>query len=260
MRSIKVTLAQLDTLWLNPNGNLKKVEEIVDTMDDDVQILVLPEMFSTGYCIDTSQLNINWQNETLDILKKLTLEKNTFIIGSIPYFQDVAWFNRLICVSNGHEVYSYHKIHLFGLAKEDVNYTSGQTNNSFSINDISTQALVCYDLRFPYLNTMKSCPKLIIYSANWPATRITHWKLLLQARAIENQAYVIGVNRVGTDDNGYLYSGDSMIISFDGQILGHLGNKEETLTTSLNMNNLEQYRDKYPYLKDRKISFDYQNF
>ena len=159
----------------------------------------------------------------------------------------------MVTVSKEGLIHSYDKIHLFTPAGEKEVYSEGDLTTTFMLKDWKIQPLICYDLRFPYLTFNSNQVDIIIYSANWPVARVSHWKALLAARAIENQCYVIAVNRTGIDKNGYEYPGASTIIDYSGQILQEMDENEGFITEKIIKSDMTQYRKKLPFLNDRKF-------
>ncbi|MEZ4910358.1 MAG: nitrilase-related carbon-nitrogen hydrolase [Saprospiraceae bacterium] len=253
MVDISVALGQMDTVWRSPKENLSKLETICENISGKAQLLVLPEMWNTGFCTNVDFIDKDWYQFTLDAMKDFSTKFQIAIVGSMPAFDNGFWYNRMVCVYGGSLVHVYDKIHLFQLAGESQNFTAGESNIVFTLFGISVRILVCYDLRFPYLTCNAETPEIIIYCANWPSVRIAQWATLIRARAVENQAFVIGVNRVGQDGSGYNYNGCSQAVSFAGQNLVTLDDKEATVLVDLNMSSLLEYRAKFPFLLDRKF-------
>lgn len=253
MSNLAIAIGQMDIVWLSPKENIVKLHSMCSKVAGKAKLLVLPEMWSTGFCTDVAVFNSTWYVEGMQALKDCSLTYHIAIIGSIPVFEEGKWFNRMVCVHEGQIMHYYDKMHLFSYGGEDKYFSSGIKNASFLLFGVRVRLLVCYDLRFPYLTCNSETPEIIIYCANWPTVRIAHWQALLRARAIENQAFVLGVNRVGLDGFGYGYNGCSEIISFDGQTLVSLDNVEQTVIAAIDVNSLYLYRAKYPFLSDRQF-------
>jgi omega-amidase len=247
-----VSIFQFDVAWHDPAKNLSKIEEVCALLAGNTNLLVLPEMFNTGYEMMPQHLETKWQDETILQLSNLSAEYDMIIAGSIPMYKDGQFFNTFIAVNALGVFAKYDKIHLFSLAGEAKNYEAGINRIKFDMNDFSIQPLICYDLRFPYISTNKQPIDLIIYSANWPKTRVSHWRSLLIARAIENQCYVIGVNRTGEDNNGYHYPGASMIVDYNGEIIVEMEDSPAFITYNLDKPKMMAYREKLPFMMDRK--------
>lgn len=249
---MRTGLLQWDIIWLDVDKNLEIIEKYLRINQDTFDVLILPEMFSTGFVMDTFQLQKSWQDTVNLTMTKLCREHHIHIMGSIPYFKNGHWFNTFCVWSDQGIVHQYDKIHLFSLAGENKQYAPGHAPGIFTNNHWKIAPFVCYDLRFPYLSFSTECPHILVYSANWPVSRISHWDTLLKARAVENQCYVVGVNRVGKDENGYEYPGNSAVYDFEGNRLLFVENKETCLMADLSMDKLTSYQEKLPFYKDRR--------
>ncbi|MFZ1705567.1 MAG: nitrilase-related carbon-nitrogen hydrolase [Saprospiraceae bacterium] len=252
---MNITLFQWSTHWLNPSENLAEIASACETMHTETDLVVLPEMFTTGYVLNTKLLKLKWQEETIQQLTALAKKSGLTFMGSIPFFSSGRWFNTMVTISGEGLLHTYDKIHLFSPAGENKDYSSGGHSTHCLVEGWNIKPLICYDLRFPYLSFTKEQTGILIYSANWPESRIDHWASLLQARAIENQCYVIGVNRTGMDPNGYVYLGKSMVINYDGKILHELGELPSFDTCFLDKNGMSTYREKLPFFLDRKKKY-----
>jgi omega-amidase len=248
---MRVALYQMDVLWLQPAENLKNIQTVCAQISGKADILILPEMFATGYVLDTDLLSIEWQKEIIKGLMELCFDFQLIISGSITYFHEGKWFNKMITIDSSGLIHEYDKIHLFSPAGEDKNYTKGDKISVWTVGEWKVLPLICYDLRFPDISFIQEMPDIIIYAANWPESRIHHWDALLKARAIENQCYVIGVNRVGTDENGYVYPGHSAVYDYEGKQIFNAENIEICTITTLLKTDLISYRQKLPFYKDR---------
>jgi predicted amidohydrolase len=250
---LRVSIFQFSTFWLDHKRNLAEVEVVCRKLTGNTDLLLLPEMFNTGYVLDTTKLSEDIQVESLSQLQVLAATYRIVIGGSIPYTKNGNWYNRFVFVDHTGVVQGYDKIQLFAPAGEKKFYSAGERINNFNFLNWQVQPLVCYDLRFPYLSFQYESPELLIYSANWPIARVHHWRSLLIARAIENQCYVVGINRTGTDENGYEYPGSSTIIDFSGQILQEMDENEGFITEKIIKSEMTLYRKKLPFLNDRKF-------
>ncbi len=248
---MRVALYQMDVLWLQPAENLKNIQTVCAQISGKADILILPEMFATAYVLDTDLLSIEWQKDIIKVLMELCFDFQLIISGSIPYFHEGKWFNKMITIDSSGLIHEYDKIHLFSPAGEDKNYTKGDKTSVWSVGEWKVLPLICYDLRFPDVSFIQEIPDIIIYAANWPESRIHHWDALLKARAIENQCYVIGVNRVGTDENGYVYPGHSVVYDYEGKQTYYAENTEICAITTLTKTDLISCRQKLPFYKDR---------
>jgi predicted amidohydrolase len=258
MADITFTLIQTKLHWEDKEANLRTLEEKIRNMEVPRQVVVLPEMFSTGFSMKAEQLAETMNGPTVEWMREISAEQKIIITGSIIIQENGRYYNRLIWMfPNGQSGY-YDKKHLFGYAEEDKYFTAGKQRFITSVNGWKINGLVCYDLRFPVWARQSSASltaseveyDVLIYIANWPKKRNTAWKSLLQARAIENQCYVIGVNRVGEDGNGFEYSGDSAVIDPLGEFLYMKENEEDVFTITLDKKHLTNVREKLPFLKD----------
>ncbi len=200
---MKIALIQSSLFWENPNANRNHFEEKINAIDEEVDLIVLPEMFSTGFTMNPSAVSETMQGETVLWLQSLAEAKNSAITGSLVIQENNNFYNRLLFVFPSGEIQFYDKRHLFTLAGEDKIYTSGKDKLIVEYKGWKICPLVCYDLRFPVFARNVEEYDVLIYVANWPESRITAWDALLKARAIENMSYTIGVNRVGKDNNNF---------------------------------------------------------
>jgi omega-amidase len=265
MSHLTFTLIQTNLQWEDKSANLKLLEEKIHSIQDPTQIIVLPEMFSTGFSMKPEELAEDMEGPTVTWMKRMAMEKRVIITGSLMIRQaaedsQINYFNRLIWMLPNGQHGIYDKRHLFAYAGEDKHYTAGTKRLIASVNGWKINLQVCYDLRFPvwarqaasHSSDGENAPEfdVLIYVANWPERRVHAWKTLLIARAIENQCYVIGVNRTGTDGNGIYHSGNSMVIDAMGEVLVDKENEEAIHTITLSKEKLEEIRHKLPFLKD----------
>lgn len=277
MSSLSVSLIQTNLVWEDKASNLKMFGEKINELDH-TEIVVLPEMFSTGFSMRPEALAETMDGETVTWMKRMALTKKVIITGSLIIEEDGNYYNRLIWMLPNQQYGYYDKRHLFGYAGEHDHYSAGVKRLIASVKGWRLNLQVCYDLRFPVWARQKNSPTLsmedeedkefggvpqyvgrspevpeydiLIYVANWPERRAHAWKILLQARAIENQCYVIGVNRVGNDGNNIYHSGDSMIVDPLGEVLYTQAKEEFVYTTTLEKKNLDEIRSKLPFLED----------
>jgi omega-amidase len=252
MSSLTITIIQSNLHWENKAANLAMFSEKINGIKEKTEIIILPEMFSTGFSMQSKTLAETMDGETIAWMKKTAAEKKAIITGSIIAEENGKYFNRLIWMLPNGEFGYYDKRHLFAFAEEDKFYSPGDKRMVASVKGWKINLLVCYDLRFPVWARQigEAEYDLLIYVANWPERRIHAWKTLLQARAIENQCYVAAVNRVGNDGNDIHYSGDSMIIDPLGEILYQKSQQEDIFTFTLQKEKLGEVRKKFPFLKD----------
>ncbi|MGE0566842.1 MAG: amidohydrolase [Bacteroidia bacterium] len=248
---MKVTIVQSSLHWEDRDKNLEHFENLLNAKQTG-SLIILPEMFTTGFTMKPETQSESHPGPSLAWMQKMTKSKNAVLAGSISVNDNGNFFNRLYWVEPSGAYKTYDKRHLFRMAKEDEHYTAGQSKIINSIEEWNVCPLICYDLRFPVwsrnrFNNGKWDYDVLIYVANWPELRSYPWKQLLIARAIENQCYVIGVNRVGADGNNITHSGDSMIIGPKGEILSKTAPNEESVETiQLDKAYLEEFRKAFP--------------
>ncbi len=264
MSSLTVSFIQTQLSWENKTANLENFQEKTDALPAGAELVLLPEMFTTGFSMNPEKLAEPLDGPTVQWMKEQAAKKNIALAGSYIAAEDGKYYNRLIyALPNGHTGI-YDKRHLFSFAGEDEHYAAGSKRLITSLKGWKINMQVCYDLRFPCWarqqhgeNANEPEYDILVYVANWPAKRSYAWKSLLVARAIENQCYVIGVNRVGEDGKGISYSGDSMLIDPLGEIMYNCEDREETYTATLRKEDLEAVRSKFAFLKDRdKINIE----
>ncbi len=248
---MKVSLVQYDIIWEDKTENLKNLEILLAPLSGKTDIVILPEMFTTGFSMDPARLSEQPGGETFLRMKSMAEKGNFGICGSYIVREENRFCNRFVFVSPEKEVYKYDKRHLFSMSDEDKHFSPGKSRLVFTFRGFRISPYICYDLRFPVWSRNRNDYDLMIYSANWPESRGGVWKTLLKARAIENQSYVAGVNRIGTDGNGIGYTGDTVIIDPKGNIIAAAeSNNECTVTADLSMNELSGFRKKFPAYLD----------
>lgn len=270
MSHLTVSVLQADLHWENKEKNLQLFEQKISSMKEKTEIVVLPEMFSTGFSMNPAKLAETMDGNTVSWMKRISKEKKIIITGSLIVEENGHFYNRLIWMLPNGTYGTYDKRHRFAFAGEDKEYSAGNKRLIASVKGWKVNLMICYDLRFPVWarqqtshdilkkneDREKAMPEslheydLLIYVANWPAKRAHAWKTLLQARAIENQCYVIGANRVGSDGNNIQYSGDSMIIDPLGEVLQQQAYDETVITRLLEKEKLDDIRKRFPFWKD----------
>ena len=255
MSTLTITGIQTILNWEKPAANRSMFEEKIKNIQEKTEIIILPETFSTGFSMKPKELAETMEGETIKWMKRIASEKKSIITGSVIIKENENYFNRLIWMLPNGQNGLYDKRHLFAYAGENAEFTSGTKRLIASVKGWKINLLVCYDLRFPVWarqQTQEEEPEydLLIYVANWPERRNHAWKTLLQARAIENQCYVVGVNRVGKDGNNVYHSGDSMVVDPMGEILYTKAHEEDIFTITLQRDKLEEVRGKLPFWKD----------
>ncbi|MES2545211.1 MAG: amidohydrolase [Bacteroidota bacterium] len=249
---MKIALIQSSLIWENPIANRAYFEEKINAITENIDLIVLPEMFTTGFTMNPNQVAETMQGETVLWLQTLAKAKKSAITGSIIIAEDNNYYNRFLFVFPNGEIQHYDKRHLFTLAGEDKTYTAGTQKLIVNYKDFKICPLICYDLRFPVFARNTEDYGLLIYVASWPEVRITAWDTLLRARAIENLSYVIGVNRIGEDDNKHIYTGHSQAIDFLGNyLIEPIHNTEGVFITTLDKEKLMETRQKLNFLNDR---------
>ncbi len=248
---MKVALIQSSLFWENPTANRNYFEEKINTIDEKVDLIVLPEMFTTGFSMNPKSLAETMQGETILWLQSLAKAKNSAITGSLIVKENNNFYNRLVFVFPSGEIQFYNKRHLFTLAGEDKVYTSGVKKLIVDYLGWKICPLVCYDLRFPVFARNVEEYDLLLYVANWPKTRINAWDILLKARAVENMCYTIGVNRIGFDASKFEYVGHSQAVDFLGNYILEPQETEGVFILELNKEKLLETRKKLGFLNDR---------
>ena len=257
---MKIALIQSDIAWENASENRKKITSLWAENAQNVDIIILPEMFNTGFTMNVAANAESFEGETRKWMDDFALKNKCFVMGSIIVEEDGQFFNRFI-ITNGVKFNTfYDKRHLFRMAQEDLHYTAGEMLLQINIKGWRIRPLICYDLRFPvwsrnrYSEAGEAEYDLLVYVANWPERRIQHWDKLLIARAIENQCFVVGVNRVGKDGNGIAYTGSSAVLDYMGDYLFHdKSGKEGVFFADLAKDGLKEYREKFPAWRDSDV-------
>lgn len=253
-----VALAQLDIKFGDPATNYQRVATAVkQASQQGASVLVLPEMWNTGYALtDLDQLADVDGQRTRQFLIDLAQQYQLNIVGgSVAVARENYYYNEMLIVDRTGKVLSqYDKVHRFGLMQEDQYITAGQTENIFQLDGVPAMGVICYDIRFPEWLRKQAAqgPKVIFVSAEWPTVRLPQWRILLQARAIENQAYVVAVNRVGSDpDNDF--GGQSLVIDPLGQVVTGAGDQATVVTTDLDLTQVAKVRGSMPVFADRRV-------
>ncbi len=259
MSSLTFTLIQTQLHWEDKTANLNMLQQKINSINDKTEVVILPEMFSTGFSMQPEKFAEKMDGQTVEWMKKVSADKKVIITGSLMIEEDGNYYNRLIWMLPNGQMGLYDKRHLFAYANEHNHYTSGNKRLIASVKGWRINCNVCYDLRFPIwsrqANTGADRTKeleydVLLYVANWPERRNLAWKTLLQARAIENQSFVIGVNRVGNDGNDIYHSGDSMVVNPMGEIVYHKAHDEDVFTITLQKDQVEMVREKTPFWRD----------
>ncbi len=243
---MKIKGLNLDISWKNKSKNFETIENALQ--NEDADLFILPEMFSTGFCMDAEEV-VDRNEESLSFLKQLAQQKNAAFCGSAPIFEDGNFLNRMYFVQPNSEISFYDKRHLFSFSGEDMVYTAGKKRNIVTYKGVKFLLQVCYDLRFPVFSRNNNDYDAIIYVANWPDKRVMAWEHLLKARAIENLSYVFGINRIGVDGNNLNYPESSHFYFADGtEISQKNGN---IISGDINLEELLKFREHFSFLNDR---------
>ncbi len=255
MHDLIVSVIQSNVHWEDIDSNISMFDLKIDAVDEAADLIVLPEMFTTGFTMNAPKYSEKMKGPTVQWLLKRSAQKKAHITGSIIIEEKGKFFNRLIWVKPNGSLFTYDKRHLFRYAGEERTYSAGNRNITVQVKGWKVRPFICYDLRFPiWTRNLKNQYDIAIFTANWPGSRSLHWKTLLRSRAIENQCYVLGVNRVGTDGNGISYSGNSSLIDFKGDIIFEKQDEESILTAKLSLSDLISYRETFPFWKDADIN------
>lgn len=255
MQSLRVSLVQTNLYWENKTKNLAHFTSLLSNIEN-TDLIILPEMFTTAFTMNANSLAESIEGDTVKWIKQISQNKKCAVVGSFICKESGNFYNRLVWADKYGNVSTYDKRHLFRFAGENEFYTAGKEKLIVELNGWKICPLVCFDLRFPVFsrNTLvNNSPEydILIYIANWPKSRSSAWKTLLEARAHENQCYTIGVNRIGIDGKGNEYSGDSAVINFKGEKISTILPSEEKIETiTFNYSDLLDFRQKFPVLLD----------
>lgn len=249
---MKITLVQADIAWENKELNFSKYESLLNSLAGKTDLLILPEMFSTGFSMNCEQMSENMNGQTMQWIRKITSGSGFAMIGSFIATENGKYYNRLVFMKPNGNYCSYDKGHLFRMEKENKYYTKGNQPVIYTFKDWKFSLQICYDLRFPvWSRNVNMGYDVLVYIANWPQVRRNVWNTLLPARAIENQSYVVGVNRIGKDGNNIDYCGDSMIVDPKGKIIAQTKMyAEELITHEISLDDLHLFREKFPVWED----------
>lgn len=249
---LNIALVQSDLVWEDPKKNRKHLKEKIKSITEEVDLVVLPEMFSTGFTMNAKSVGETMQGKTIEWMKRQALKTNAAILGSIIIFEGDKFFNRLLFVKPSGDVQYYDKRHTFTLAGEEKVFASGKDKLIIDYKGWKICPLICYDLRFPIWARNTEDYDVLVYVANWPKPRILAWDTLLKARAIENMCYCVGVNRVGIDDAQNEYCGHSAVYDILGNTISNIKpNKEQVDVVTLERKHIDYYRNKLKFLNDK---------
>lgn len=251
---MKLNILQTNIIWENPSENRDAIEAMLSLHQAKAELTILPEMFTTGFTMQPEKQAEAFKTTSYNWLKTMSAKHQSTFVGSIASKENEHYFNRLHWIEPGGKEYFYDKRHLFRMAREDKHYQAGTESKVIELNNWKIKPLICYDLRFPvwcrneYNKTSNQWSyDVLLFLANWPEVRNYPWQQLLIARAIENQCYVIGVNRVGNDGNGIAHCGNSLVINPRGEIISEIPlNQEGVYTVEIDKSYLEEFRKMFP--------------
>lgn len=247
VQDLRLTLLQTDLHWESPGANMAMLEEKIWHHYTKSDIIVLPEMFTTGFTMNAYAFAEPMNLTTMKWMKQIAAQTQALLIGSYIVKDNYCYYNRLICMQPDGLYRYYDKRHLFRMAEEDKVFTAGAERLIINYKGWKLCPLICYDLRFPvWSRNINNEYDVLIYIANWPASRSHAWNTLLRARAIENVCYTVGVNRIGMDYDKNLYSGQSALINFKGEEINMQSTQAAIDTYSINLDNLQAFRTKFP--------------
>ncbi len=251
MQDLTVTIVQSELVWEDPAANLELFDRSLDGLAGKTDLVVLPEMFATGFSMTPQPVAQTMDSTAVRWLQETAATLEAHLVGSLMIVEGGRYYNRLMWVSPAGDLRTCDKRHLFRMLGEEKVYTGGRTLLTMEVRGWKIRPFVCYDLRFPaWSRNLDNAYDASIFVANWPAKRAEHWRALLEARAIENLSYVVGVNRVGTDGNGLAYSGDSTVIDPVGNTLFTIHNEPAVRTVTLSREILENWRRDFPAWMD----------
>jgi len=257
LSTLKATTIQSDLHWEDSDANLAMLEEKIWQIDENTDLIILPEMFNSGFSMDAAKLAEPVNFKTLKWMKQMAAQTNAALCGSYIVKEANQFYNRLFFVDPDGSYAHYDKRHLFRMSDEHVTYTAGEKRLIHSFRGWKIMPMICYDLRFPVwiknnYNQLSNELEydLLIFVANWPAPRTEVWDTLLRARSIENQCYTIGANRTGSDGEGIKYNGNSVFYDFKGNLLNEVSKEPTIDTIKLNLDELSEFRRKFPVYRD----------
>jgi omega-amidase len=243
---LTLCLVQYDVYWEDQKKNISRVEKLLQKYASSPDIILLPEMFSTGFTMNTGNCSETMQGSTVEWMKKASIQYRCMVSGSLVINDEGNYYNRFIAFHNGEIAGIYDKKHLFRMGEEHSWYTSGTNKTEIEFKGWKIAPFICYDLRFPVWMRNTGHYDLAVVPANWPSKRDDVWQTLLKARAIENLCYVAGVNRIGTDGRNIEYIGHSMVVHPRNGILNPVSSEEKIIETEISLSELKSFRDRFP--------------
>jgi predicted amidohydrolase len=249
--NLHIALVQCELAWEQPVKNRGHLSGLLENLPEEMDLVVFPEMFATGFSMQVEKCAETMEGETVRWMKQLAVEKQLVVAGSLMIREHGNFFNRFAFAFPDGKLEYYDKRHLFSMGEEHLHFTAGHTRKIIQIKSFRILPQVCYDLRFPVFSRNRQDYDLLINTANWPAPRREAWQTLLKARAIENQAYVAGISRVGQDAKGINYVGDTCFVDPKGKVmLAAEDKKEQIITAKLSKDSLEKFRNNFRVLPD----------
>ncbi|MDR2145770.1 MAG: nitrilase family protein [Tannerella sp.] len=251
MEKLRISLVQSDIVWEDIAANIRHAGDLLQNLRGKTDVAILPEMFSTGFTLFPENLAETIDDKTITAIKKYASDFDFAIAGSFIATENGRFYNRAFFITPSGEAYYYDKRHLFSISGEDRHFSKGNNRLIVTYKGWKICLMVCYDLRFPvWCRNVDNAYDTLVFVANWPHSRRAAWEALLRARAIENLCYAIGVNRTGSDGNNVHYTGGTFVFSPKGELLLDLGTEEKTDTFSLDWEELERIRTKFPAWRD----------
>lgn len=250
VQDLTITLMQTTLDWQDPGANRARFDGLIAGIGEPTDLIVLPEMFTTGFTMDSRQHAERMSGDTVAWMQLVARDFGATVCGSLIIEEEGRFYNRLIWMPPDDPVGWYDKRHLFRMAGEHQHFSPGRQRSIFTLKDWRICPLVCYDLRFPVFSRGVDTFDLLIYIANWPQARRSAWRTLLPARGVENLCYTLGVNRIGNDGHDIAHAGESMVSDFFGNLLVDCGSDEQIVTTRLDGAALQRYRKKFPAHRD----------
>lgn len=247
---MRLSVVQPKLIWEDANSNISHLTRLIQPLKGLTDLVILPEMFTTGFTMN-HKVSEDPKGSTYDWMVRMARENSFALCGSYPVLENNSYFNRFFFVTPQGQTWTYDKRHLFSMGDEDKYYTKGRNRIVFRYLDFRIIPLICYDLRFPVWCRNNDEYDLAIFVSSWPRSRIFAWNSLLIARSIENQCFTAGSNRIGVDGNNVDHNGNSQIINQRGEIIAHAGDNEGIITAKLNLAELNDFRKRFNFLKDR---------
>ncbi|MFK5878316.1 MAG: amidohydrolase [Flavobacteriaceae bacterium] len=254
---LKIVSFQVDIVWENPQVNIEKYTAMINSISKDVDVIILPEMFATGFSMNPSSCAETMNGESVIWMQEIATQKQIAIMGTLAIKENNTFYNRLVFVHPNGKAETNNKRHLFSYGGEGKVYSAGKERLVIDYKGWKICPMICYDLRFPVWTRNTNDYDVLIFMANWPKPRINAWDVLLKARSMENMCYTIGVNRIGSDGNQLEYVGHTQTIDMLGNVISNsIDEKEMTIESTLNKEELIATRNKFQFLNDRD-SFEF---